>query len=54
MNVSSGGLDTGFEEELEKLFGFWLEGIVLPVLAFLGIAGAALVHHPLTGWLIQH
>ena len=34
MNVTSDGL-----EDLETLFGFWIEGIILPIVACLGIAG---------------
>ena len=34
MNVTSDGLD-----DLETLFGFWIEGIILPIVACLGIAG---------------
>ena len=34
MNVTSDGPD-----DLETLFGFWIEGIILPIVASLGIAG---------------
>ena len=41
MNASSDGL-----EDLETLFGFWIEGIILPIVAGLGIAGDTLICHP--------
>ena len=38
MNATSDGLD-----DLEALFGFWIEGIILPIVACLGIAGDTLM-----------
>ena len=42
-NTSSEGNDTDlqekFEDELSQAFGFWIEGVAVPLIAVFGIAG---------------
>ena len=42
-NISSEGNDTDlqeqFEDELSQAFGFWIEGVAVPIIAVFGIAG---------------